>query len=75
MYPVNIYKRLKLLQKKLSLYSIIYQWKYHLAFTSEIEEGHLENIGFIGKEIVFRLTEIGIGTCWLGCEIFNKNRN
>ncbi len=39
---------------------------HYLAFTSETLEGHLENIGFIGEEIVLRLTELGIGTCWIG---------
>lgn len=42
---------------------------HYLAFTSETMEGHLENIGFIGEEIVLRLTELGIGTCWLGSAI------
>ncbi|MBU3161403.1 nitroreductase family protein [Clostridium frigoris] len=42
---------------------------HYLAFTSEIQEGHLENIGFIGEEIVLMLTELGIGTCWLGSAI------
>lgn len=42
---------------------------HYLAFTSEIQEGHLENIGFIGEEIVLRLTELGIATCWLGSAI------
>ena len=42
---------------------------HYLAFTSEIQEGHLENIGFIGEEIVLRLTQLGIGTCWLGSAI------
>ena len=41
----------------------------YLAFTSEIKEGHLENIGFIGEEIVLKLTQLGIGTCWLGSAI------
>lgn len=42
---------------------------HYLAFTSEIKEGHLENIGFIGEEIVLKLTQLGIGTCWLGSVI------
>ena len=42
---------------------------HYLAFTSEIKEGHLENIGFIGEEIVLKLTDLGIGTCWLGSAI------
>jgi nitroreductase len=49
---------------------------HYLAFTSAIQEGHLENIGFIGEEIVLKLTELGIGTCWLGSsikqEVFKK---
>lgn len=42
---------------------------HYLAFTSETKEGHLENIGFIGEEIVLKLTELGIGTCWVGSAI------
>ena len=42
---------------------------HYLAFTSETMEGHLENIGFIGEEIVLKLTELGIGTCWVGAAI------
>jgi len=42
---------------------------HYLAFTSETSEGHLENIGFIGEEIVLKLTQLGIGTCWLGSPI------
>jgi len=42
---------------------------HYLAFTSEVQEGHLENIGFIGEELVLKLTELGIGTCWIGATI------
>lgn len=42
---------------------------HYLAFTSETQEGHLENIGFMGEEIVLKLTELGIGTCWVGAAI------
>lgn len=42
---------------------------HYLAFTSETMEGHLENIGFIGQEIVLRMTALGIGTCWVGSAI------
>lgn len=42
---------------------------HYIAFTSEILEGHLENIGFIGEDIVLKLTQLGIGTCWLGSAI------
>jgi nitroreductase len=42
---------------------------HYIAFTSETKEGHLENIGFIGEEIILKLTELGIGTCWVGAAI------
>lgn len=42
---------------------------HYIAFTSETKEGHLENIGFIGEEIVLKLTELGLGTCWVGAAI------
>ena len=42
---------------------------HYLAFTSQPLEGHLENIGFIGEEIVLKLTQLGIGTCWLGAAL------
>jgi hypothetical protein len=42
---------------------------HYIAFTSETMKGHLENIGFIGEEIVLKLTELGLGTCWVGAAI------
>jgi nitroreductase len=42
---------------------------HYLAFTSETMDGYLENIGFIGEEIVLRMTALGIGTCWVGSAI------
>ncbi|MCB2291820.1 nitroreductase family protein [Clostridium sp. CS001] len=48
---------------------------HYLAFTSETTEGHLENIGFIGEEIVLKLTELGIGTCWVGAAIKEEEFN
>ncbi|CAH2214854.1 nitroreductase family protein [Tepidibacter aestuarii] len=45
---------------------------HYLAFTSETKEGYLENIGFIGEQIVLRMTELGIATCWLGSPIDQK---
>jgi len=38
----------------------------YLIFGSEEKEGFLENIGFIGQQIDLRLSEMGIGACWLG---------
>ncbi|MCL2361993.1 MAG: nitroreductase [Defluviitaleaceae bacterium] len=38
----------------------------YLIFGSEEKEGFLENIGFIGQQIDLLLSEMGIGTCWLG---------
>jgi hypothetical protein len=42
---------------------------HYIAFTSETMDGHLENIGFIGEEIILKLTELGLGTCWVGAAI------
>lgn len=44
---------------------------HYLVFTSEKKEGHLENIGFIGEQIVLKMIALGIGTCWIGG--INKN--
>lgn len=42
---------------------------HYLAFTSEKKEGYLENIGFIGEQIILEMTNLGIGTCWVGSPI------
>lgn len=42
---------------------------HYLAFTSEKKEGYLENIGFIGEQIILKMTKLGIGTCWVGSPI------
>ncbi|MCL2427302.1 MAG: nitroreductase [Oscillospiraceae bacterium] len=39
---------------------------YYLIFGSEKKDGAHENIGFIGQQLDLFLSEIGIGTCWLG---------
>lgn len=39
---------------------------HYLVVTSEEKEGYLENIGFALESIVLRLTDLGIGTCWIG---------
>ncbi len=47
---------------------------HYLLFVSEEKEQYLENIGFIGEQIVLKLTEYGIGTCWLGSIANNKKK-
>ncbi len=42
------------------------QAPYCLVAISEKKEGCLENIGFIQEQTVLELTNMGIGTCWLG---------
>ena len=47
---------------------------HYVLITSEIPEeidGHLESVGFVGEKIVLRLTELGLGSCWIG-ESFDK---
>jgi len=39
---------------------------HYLAFRSEEKERAYENIGFIGQQLDLYLSEIGLGTCWLG---------
>ncbi|MCL2006946.1 MAG: hypothetical protein FWG77_02565 [Treponema sp.] len=39
---------------------------YLIAFYSEEKPMHLENIGFIGQQVVLELFSRGIGTCWWG---------
>ncbi|MCK4261186.1 MAG: nitroreductase family protein [Halanaerobiales bacterium] len=48
---------------------------HYLVFTSEKKEDYLENIGYIGdigEQIILRLAELGIGTCWVGSPINQK---
>lgn len=39
---------------------------HYLIFGSEEKEGSYENIGFLGQQLDLFLSELGIGTCWLG---------
>ena len=52
---------------------------HYLILMSEEKEGFLENIGFIGEQIVLKLAGGGIGTCWIGGNVndkkFAKNYN
>lgn len=55
---------------------------YCIVAITEIKNGYMENIGFIEEQLVLELTDMGIGTCWLGTyndkkigEILNLNEN
>lgn len=39
--------------------------------TPEDAECYLENIGYVGEDMVLKLTELGLATCWIG-DSFNK---
>ena len=39
---------------------------HYLIFGSEEKDDYCENIGFIGQQLDLFLSEMGIGTCWLG---------
>ena len=41
--------------------------QHYIVIRSVKKEGYLENAGFIGEQIVLFLTEMDIGTCWVGC--------
>jgi len=41
--------------------------QHYVVIRSVKKEGYLENVGFIGEQIVLFLTELDIGTCWAGC--------
>ena len=44
----------------------IVQAPYYIVIKSEQKEGYLVNAGYLGQKIILRLTEMNIGTCWLG---------
>lgn len=39
---------------------------HYLVVTSKVKDGHLENAGFAAEQIVLKMSDMGIGTCWLG---------
>jgi nitroreductase len=39
---------------------------HYIVATSEVKEGYLENVGFALESVVLGLTDMGIGTCWIG---------
>lgn len=47
---------------------------HYLLIVSEEKEDYLENAGFIGEQVVLKLAEKGIGTCWLGSIANKKNK-
>lgn len=42
---------------------------HYIIITSDKREGYLENAGFVSESIVLSLTEMGIGTCFIGGSI------
>lgn len=45
---------------------------HYIVVTSNKKEGYLENIGFALESIVLSLTDMGIGTCFIGGSIRNQ---
>lgn len=39
---------------------------HYAIITSEAKEGYLAQVGFMGQELILKMAEAGIGTCWLG---------
>jgi len=49
---------------------------YYIVLRSEKKDGRLLNAGCIGEEFVLKLTEMNLGTCWLGgAKERGKNKN
>ncbi|WDU82496.1 nitroreductase family protein [Caloramator sp. Dgby_cultured_2] len=46
---------------------------HYLIATSEIKEGYLENVGYALEYIVLKMTEMGLGTCYIGGLYDKKN--
>lgn len=46
---------------------------HYLIATSEIKEGYLENVGYALEYIVLKMTEMGLGTCYIGGLYEKKN--
>lgn len=42
---------------------------HYIIATSETKDGYLENVGYVLEPMVLKLTEMGIGTCWIGGSI------
>ena len=37
----------------------------YIVILSAVANGHIENAGFIGQELIFKATEIGVDSCWV----------
>ncbi|RDY25315.1 hypothetical protein CHL78_018825 [Romboutsia weinsteinii] len=42
---------------------------HYIVITSNKGEDYLQNVGYIGEEIILKLTSLGIATCWLECDL------
>jgi nitroreductase len=42
---------------------------HYIVVTSEVKEGYLENVGFALEHIVLKMTDMNIGTCWIGGQV------
>ncbi|MCT4562875.1 MAG: nitroreductase family protein [Maledivibacter sp.] len=38
---------------------------HYIYITSEVEDGYLENAGYLGEELILRATDLGLGSCWI----------
>ena len=38
---------------------------HYIVITSNLGENHLTNVGFIGEEVVLKITALGFGSCWV----------
>ncbi|MCY6369395.1 nitroreductase family protein [Clostridium ganghwense] len=47
----------------------------YIVVTSEEKEGYLENLGYIFEKVILNLTEMGLGTCWIGTPFKKKVLN
>ncbi|MFO7888209.1 MAG: nitroreductase family protein [Eubacteriales bacterium] len=64
----KFYKTASVLTKKM----FFVKSPHYIILMSEEKEGYLENIGFIGEQIVLKLAGAGIGTCWIGGNVNDK---
>jgi len=42
---------------------------HYLVITSNKGDNYLENVGYVGEEILLKMTSLGLATCWLKCEL------
>lgn len=58
--------------KKIGTYGIIKGARYYIAGAVKESKKHLEDYGYVFENIILGLTDMGLGTCWLG-GTFNKS--